>query len=232
MSDVFDAHVFSLSDARRELADFKRLLDGNNTLREREQVLAGFDRWPNLCVLFGIFHGKVRTGDLIRREFPVPNRLRADLAVTRAGSACFCLVEFEGATPDCIFRSSPKRISSKGKTKRPRQVAEWAEAFEKGFSQIVDWAWAIDMHRQDKEMVDAFGTDRPDCVGVLVIGRNSAISGATAKDRWDWRAKHVKASNWPVYLFTYDDLHEEFAVELTVREEDAARTNTPDPTSP
>ena len=47
----FDDHIFSLTDAETELAEFKTLLDTNADLAERDQVLANFKQWPNLCAI-------------------------------------------------------------------------------------------------------------------------------------------------------------------------------------
>ena len=49
----FDDHVFSLTDAEVELAAFKDFLDTNADLAERDQVLANFRKWPNLCAMIG-----------------------------------------------------------------------------------------------------------------------------------------------------------------------------------
>lgn len=217
----FDKHTFNLAAAIDELGEFKRLLDDNQALKERDQVLHSFDRWPNLCLMFGKFNLKVDIGDHYRRELSVANLMRADLGVTRAGSDAMCLVEFEGASPNCMFKPFTPGTNSKGKKRRPRQAAEWAEPFEKGFSQIVDWAWAIDTHRQSTEMVDAFGSDRTDCTGVLVIGRDTGLTAKTSQDRWKWRGKHVTVANWPVSLMTYDEVYRNFDAALKLRQADA-----------
>lgn len=202
---AFDPHGFDIAQAQVELAEFKKLLDTNTDLKERDQVLSGFAKWPNLCAMFGLYHGRIRIADRIRREFTIGQLFRADLAVAKSGTDYVCLVEFEGASAECIFRP--------GK----RKVDEWAQAFEKGFSQVVDWAWAVENHRLLPEFKDAFGSEWPDYQAVLVIGRDTALDGYTPRDRWKWRGRAVTVSGRPVTLVTFDELFLDFDTEIKSR---------------
>lgn len=203
--DLFESHAFDIIEAQGELSEFKHLLDTNIDLKERAHVLSGFARWPNLCALFGKFHGQISIADRIKREFAIEGYFRTDLTVKKAGTDNVCLVEFEGASANCIFRS--------GK----RTVDDWSPAFEKGFSQIVDWAWAIDEYRNTPPFKDAFGSDRPDFVSVLVIGRDTALKSATAMARWKWRSRFVSVGGSSVTLLTFDDLYFQFDTEIKSR---------------
>jgi Domain of unknown function (DUF4263) len=203
--EFFEAHSFDNKTARAELAEFKALLDNHVDLKERAQVLAGFARWPNLCAMFGTFHGRISIADRIRREFRIEGYFRTDLAVSKAGTDSVCLVEFEGASPNCIFKPGD------------RYIDDWAPAFEKGFSQVVDWAWAIDEYRQTGPFRDAFGSDRPDFVSVLVIGRETALANVTPMARWKWRSRNVNVGGRPTTLLTFDELHFQFDTELKSR---------------
>jgi Domain of unknown function (DUF4263) len=200
----FEVHAFDLLQAQAELVEFGQLLHSTTDLRERDQVLKAFDRWKNLCALFGLFHAKIRTADRIRRECTIEG-FRADLAVGLSGTNAWCFVEFESAKPHCMFRQSARR------------VPEWSRHFEKGFSQIVDWAWAHDVYRDTGPFVDAFGSSRPNCLGVLVIGRDSELRSATARDRWEWRSKKVVVDGWIVTLLTYDELYFHFDAEIKAK---------------
>lgn len=124
----FEDHVFDLAAAGQELAAFKHLLDTNSDLAERRQVLAGFDMWPNLCAMFGFYHGRIQFADRIKREFRIGSFFRTDLTVRRSDTDGICVVEFGGASRKHIFEPSEAGID------------RWARSFEKGFSQIVDWA--------------------------------------------------------------------------------------------
>jgi Domain of unknown function (DUF4263) len=206
----FDDHVFSLTDAEAELAEFKALLDSNSDLAERAQVLANFTKWPNLCAMMGQYNGRLGVGDLIRREFRILPHFRSDLTVRRAGTDNICLIEFEGASDRHIFADSDRGVDT------------WAARFEKGFSQIVDWTWALDHYRKTGDYVDAFGGERPNIVGVLVIGRSTSLSTTVRKDRWEWRRNKVKADSFTLTLVTFDELHRDFEMWVGHRKMDRA----------
>ncbi|SFV07424.1 protein of unknown function [Methylobacterium sp. 174MFSha1.1] len=207
---AFDAHAFSLTDAEVELGAFKALLDTTTDLAERDQVLANFRTWPNLCALMGQYNTRVGIGDLIRHEFRILPHFRTDLTVRRAGTDNVCLIEFEGASDRHIFEASERGIDP------------WARPFEKGFSQIVDWTWALDHYRKTGDYVDAFGGERPNIVGVLVIGRSTSLSTMVRKDRWEWRRNKVKADSFTLTLVTFDELYRDFEMWMSLRKMDRA----------
>ena len=206
----FDDHVFSLSDAETELAEFKTLLTNNSDLAERDQVLTNFKKWPNLCAMMGQYNSSLGFGDLIKREFRIVPHFRTDLTVRRANTDNICLIEFEGASDRHIFEDSGRGIDT------------WARAFEKGFSQVVDWTWALDHYRTTGDYVDAFGGQRPNIVGVLVIGRSSALSSSNREDRWAWRRNKVKVDSFTLTLVTFDELYRDFNTWIGLRKMDRA----------
>ena len=201
----FDAHVFSLRHAEDELAQFKALLDTHADLAERDQVLKNFDNWPNLCAMMGQYNSRLGIGDLIKREFRVLPHFRTDLTVRRSGTDNICLIEFEGASERHIFEDGN------------RGVDRWARSFEKGFSQVVDWTWALDHYRKNGDYVDAFGSERPNIVGVLAIGRSTSLSTKVRMDRWEWRRNKVKADSFTLTLVTFDELYRDFEMWIGLR---------------
>jgi hypothetical protein len=201
----FDEHVFDPAQAEIELNEFKTLLDTNTDLAERKQVLANFAKWPNLCAMFGYYHGRIQAADRIRREFRISSYFRTDLTVKRSATDAICVVEFEGASTRDIFENSNRGVDT------------WARPFEKGFSQVVDWAWALDTYRTAPDFVEAFGSARPNIVGVLVIGRSTSISDGVPKDRWEWRRNKVNVDGFKVSLVTFDELYDDFSIYLAVR---------------
>ncbi len=207
----FEDHVFDLAAAGQELAAFKHLLDTNSDLAERRQVLAGFDMWPNLCAMFGFYHGRIQFADRTKREFRIGSFFRTDLTVRRSDTDGICVVEFEGASRKHIFEPSEAGID------------RWARSFEKGFSQIVDWAWALDTYRTNPDFIDAFGSSRPNLIGVLVIGRLACLTRTVAKDRWEWRRNKVNVDGMKVSLITFDELYQDFKVMLTLKRTGLAR---------
>ena len=202
---LYDDHVFHLGDAEVELAEFKDLLDANTDLAERSQVLANLRKWPNLCALMGHFNSRLGTADLIKREFRIVPHFRTDLTVRRGGTNNMCLIEFEGASDKHIFEDGD------------RGVDQWARAFEKGFSQVVDWTWALDHYRNNADYIDAFGSARPNIVGVLVVGRSTSFSSSVRKDRWDWRSTKVKADSFTLTLSTFDELYDDLATWISLK---------------
>jgi len=205
MSGYFDTHVFDATAAEAELKQFKALLETNVALAERKQVLANFSMWPQLCSLFGTYHPRIKAADLIKRELKIGAHFIADLGVRRSGTADVCLIEFEGAAENDIFSA---RLNG-------RKVPPWATAMEKGFSQIVDWAWALDTYRDAPDFQDAFGSKRPNVMAVLVIGRSSSLCDATKKDRWEWRSRWIAPSCIQgMQLQTYDNLFEYLDIQL------------------
>ena len=206
-SRFYLSHAFDANAAQRELAEFKSLLDANQVLKEREHVLKSFDKWPNLCLLIGEYHPRIREADLIKREFEIANYFRADLAVRQDSNSDVCLVEFEPAGENDIFKLSD-----------PKRIPPWSNAMEKGFSQIVDWAWAIDNHRDQAEFKDAFGAKRPKVTAVLVVGRDASLSDHVSQDRWEWRSEWAKFPNISaIFLQTYDELYRALDVRLKLR---------------
>lgn len=155
--------------------------------------------------MIGQYNSRLGIGDLIGHEFRTLPHFRADLVVRRAGTDNICLVEFEGATDRHIFEESQ------------RGVDPWARYFEKGFSQVVGWTWALDHYRRNGDYVDAFGGERPNIVGVLVIGRSTSLSTAIRTDRWEWRRNKVKADSFTLTLLTFDELCNDFQSWLGLR---------------
>lgn len=211
-SSYYDGHVFDVAAAQTELAEFKTLLASTTALAERAQVLSNFRRWSNLCAMFGTYHPTIRLANLIKRELTVGHHFVADLGVRKAGTDSVCLVEFEGAKANDIFSG---RLNK-------RKVHPWGTALEKGYSQVLDWAWALDTYRDTPDFKDAFGSKRPVVMGVLVIGRSSSLSDHTRKDRWEWRSRWTAPTGLSgLQHCTYDDLYEYFAIQIAV---EAGRT--------
>lgn len=155
--------------------------------------------------MFGFYHGRIQFADQIKREFRVSSFFRTDLTVRRADTDNICVVEFEGASDRDIFAESDRGIDT------------WARPFEKGFSQVVDWAWALDEYRNNSDFIDAFGSSRPNVVGVLVIGRATSLAAQTPKNRWEWRRNKVDVDGMKVSLVTFDELYADFELMLSLR---------------
>jgi hypothetical protein len=206
--NVFIPHDFNFFAAEQELKVFADLLNGSRDLKERDHILKLFRKSPNLCVLMGTY-ASINNVDMLKHEFRIGEFLRADLAVTRGENRSFCLIEFEGAFEGCIFDRT-KRI-----------LPTWGEAFEKGFSQIVDWSWAFQNRNSDPTFRDIFKSETPRCMGVVVVGRSSELRDQTDRARWDWRSENVNVGGWRTTLQTYDELFQHLDSQIKIRRRDA-----------
>ena len=84
-------------------------------------------------------------------ERPVLGSFRCDIAVGNATARQFTLVGLEDARENSLFEPAAGR-----------DYPAWAGRFERGFSQLVDWAWRIDYERQPSVTLEAaFGTADP-----------------------------------------------------------------------
>ncbi len=70
--------------------------------------------------------------------------------------------------------------------------------------------------------MDAFGGERPNIVGVLVIGRATSLSTTIRKDRWEWRRNKVEADSFTLTLVTFDELYRDFEDWLSLGRMDRA----------
>jgi len=132
------------------------------------------------------------------------------VAVGHRTARQFTLVELEDARENSIFEVA-----------RGREYPRWSGRFERGFSQLVDWAWRIDHERQPSVTLEAaFGTVDPRIHYLLVIGRDRWI-GAAGRARLDWRHLHNGISGQRTTVWTYDDLFSFIDDRLTAAEQDA-----------
>jgi hypothetical protein len=132
------------------------------------------------------------------------------VAVGHRAARQFTLVELEDARENSIFEVA-----------RGREYPRWSGRFERGFSQLVDWAWRIDYERQPSVTLEAaFGTVDPRIHYLLVIGRDRWI-GAAGRARLDWRHLHNGISGQRTTVWTYDDLFTFIDDRLTAAEQDA-----------
>ena len=136
---------------------------------------------------------------------------RCDIAVGDSSAGQFTLIELEDAGPTSVFEPV-----------RGRDYPRWSSRFERGFSQLVDWAWRIDQERQPNPTLEAaFGTSDPKVHYLLVIGRDHWI-GDAGRARLHWRRLHNGISGQRTTIWTYDDLLAFLRARLRAAEQDAA----------
>ena len=84
---------------------------------------------------------------------------------------------------------------------------EWGRRFEHGYSQLVDWFWALDMYRDNIDFRKRFGGELHSFSGVLLIGRSKYLDD-TMRERLHWRVEKVSINSNKVICMTFDDLRE------------------------
>jgi len=146
-----------------------------------------------------------------------------DLALLVTGDVAFSgkQEEYSIAT-DFLVELEDARENSLFEPVKGRDYPRWSSRFERGFSQLVDWAWRIDHERQPSATLEAaFGTADPRIHYLLVIGRDRWI-GAAGRARLDWRHRHNGISGERTTVWTYDDLFSFVSDRLAVAEQDAS----------
>jgi len=178
---------------QQDLASYERLLASNVELTERDHILPFFRAHPDLTALLGTFHPNIITYDRLAVEVRLSGEFVADAMIGDQANNALCLVEFEDGRTNSMF------------TPRRRQATEWASRFEHGFSQIVDWLWLFDDQSSTLHFEDQFGPRPIDIYALLVVGRDSGVSGIDRR-RLQWRRSHVVVNSHHVYCCTFEDL--------------------------
>lgn len=109
------------------------------------------------------------------------------------GARAYRLVEFEDGRLNSMF------------VQRARQRTEWSPRCEHGLSQLTDWLWLLDDQEHTLVFEEIFGARPITATVVLVIGRDSGLSGADLR-RLEWRRNHVVIDSQHFYCCTFDEL--------------------------
>lgn len=207
---MFLPYARDLHALRAELDSFGQLFRPGTPLGEAEHILPFIRQSRHLAAAFGFANRALGVPDLLAIEKPLLGTFRCDVAVGHRTARQFTLVELEDARENSIFEVA-----------RGREYPRWSGRFERGFSQLVDWAWRIDHERQPSVTLEAvFGTVDPRIHYLLVIGRDRWI-GAAGRAGLDWRHLHNGISGQRTTVWTYDDLFTFIDNRLTAAEQDA-----------
>jgi len=191
----FDAVRFNASQCWSELATFRDLLDTNPSLLERQQLKPFFEGSRQLSAFIGTYVPDIEPGNLLAYEFEIAGDFIADIVIGNRETQTFCMVELEEARPQGIFAPAA------------RNMTDWSRRFEHGFSQLVDWFYALDDLDGTENFARNFGYGHSKFNGLLVIGRSGDIS-VNDRNRLRWREERVLVDSHPIYCVTYDDLHQ------------------------
>jgi len=197
---------FSLDLARckKELAEFKKILDGKATLTERDDILPFFKSHKHLAALVGSYNPKINAFDRIATEFSLFGDYSCDLVVGDSTSHNFCFVEFEDASPKSIFTKKPGKSSP-----------EWSARFDHGFSQILDWFKILEDQKRTVQYKAKFDSDVIQYVGLLVIGRRHYLDDAQY-ERLLWQSEQVQVGARQVNCITFDELFQTLALKIAI----------------
>ncbi len=188
----FDEHVFHLGQFQQELAEFSELLVAKKELDERKVILPFFRSCRQLSAFFGSVVTEISAFDRLAYEFDIFGDFRCDLAVGDSQAHAYCFIEFEEAKRQSVFKKSKNKITP-----------TWGAAFERGFSQIVDWLWKLDDQRQTKRFNRVFGSSEIQCIAILVVGRDCFVDDM---ERLRWRSSRSTVGHIKVYAYTYDQI--------------------------
>jgi len=195
MSKELSKFQFSLDQCELELAEFGALLDSKDALSEKNDLLPFFAARPHLAAFAAFWNLHITEIDLFGFEFDLFGNFRCDWATGHAQSGEFVLVEIEDARPHSIFGGGDKYHE------------EWGRRFEHGYSQLVDWFWALDMYRDNVDFRKRFGGQLHSFSGLLLIGRNQYLDDSM-RERLHWRMQKVSINSNKIVCMTFDDLRE------------------------
>jgi hypothetical protein len=194
----------SLAQCKKDLDQFKKLLDGKSSLSERDDVLPFFKSHKHLAAMIGSYNPKINGFDRLATDFSLFGDFSCDLAIGDSASNNFCFVEFEDASPSSVFTK-----------KRGRSTPEWSGRFDHGFSQILDWFAILEDQKRTAQFKAKFEADVIQYVGLLVIGRRQYLDN-TQYERMRWRSEHVLVGSRQVNCITFDELYQTLALKVTL----------------
>jgi hypothetical protein len=214
MSDVGDAHVvlpgfqaitIDIAQCRRDLDAFDALLASRDELGERRDLLPFFRDHPQLSLFLGAYAVNLDGYDRLAYEYDLFGLFMADVVVGDWTRKSYCFVELEDATSRSIFEPPGQR-----------RTTLWGSRFERGYSQVVDWYWALDSQRDTQQMERLLGKRGVEMTALLIIGRDKYVTSAD-RLRLEWRRQHAVVGSRQIICRTYDEVARGLRTKLEVR---------------
>jgi hypothetical protein len=191
MSKELSKFQFSLDQCKTELAGFAALLDSKDELSEKQDLLPFFGSRPHLSAFAASWNLHITEIDLFGFEFDLFGNFRCDWAAGHAQSGNFALVEIEDARQNSVFGGGDKYHD------------EWGRRFEHGYSQLVDWFWALDSYRGNTDFRKRFGGgELHSFSGLLLIGRSKFLD-ETLRERLHWRVEKVSINSNKIVCMSF-----------------------------
>lgn len=182
---------------RAELDEFSELLKSKSELSERNELQPFFKSRAQLTAFIGAIIPNIGPANQVAYEFSVFGDFGSDIVIGNRERSTFCAIELEDARPNSIFN----RLET-------RSTTEWGRRLEHGFSQLVDWFYVFDDHKNSAGFARHFGYGHVQFFGLLLIGRSADLL-AHDLNRLRWRSDRVSINAHRIYCKTYDELHEE-----------------------
>jgi hypothetical protein len=193
---TFESVTVDLELLSGELDDLGRFLSDNKTLKERDQVLPFFKGRAQLRAALGLLNANVELPDRIAVELELFGDCFCDAASGDSNTSSYMLVEFEDAMEYSIFR----------RLERGKTLRRWSPRFERGFSQLVDWAWRLTTEGSSSAAYRRiFGANDAAIHFLLIAGRDADLSSDDIV-RLRWRANNISFGAFKMSCCTFDDL--------------------------
>ncbi len=198
---------FSAEQCAQELIAFKKLLQGSPSLEENKDIKPSLTKAKHLTAFIGTYFPDIGPANVLAYEFEIAGDFAADIVIGNLETQNFCMVELEDASPLGIFVPGNRRVT------------QWNPRFEHGFSQLVDWFYALDDLRGTERFTRDFGLGHVIFHGLLMMGRSDHVKDED-RNRLRWRAEHVLVNSKKINCLTYDELSR--GLERRLREYPAA----------
>lgn len=198
---ALETFVFDIALCLKELGEFEALLNAKKELSESDDVLPFFRSHRHLLAYAGSLAPGIASFNRVSLEYSIYGDFRADAIIGDWDKKSYCLIEFEDAREQSVFKKSA------------RTNLEWSSRFEHGYSQIIDWLWKVDDFRQSGTGRAIFGPDPFDFMGMLVIGRDCFL-GDTERCRLNWRTYKTVINSQRIFCLTFDQLARELRSSL------------------
>lgn len=181
---------------RVQIDAFGAILKSNTSLSEKADILPFFNKRPQISAFIGSYMRDIGPATDYVFEYPFYGDFAADLIVGDKPGRKFCVIEFEDGRKDSNFKATKSKATT-----------EWSRRFEHGFSQIVDWFTLLDDVKNTARFKKDFGTDHIRFSAMLIIGRDSGVTGYD-RSRLEWRTEKVRVDSHNVECVTFDGLYE------------------------
>jgi hypothetical protein len=216
----FATVVFDPVQCRAELDALRDLLASNQELSEGKDLLPLFRKSPQLAAFLRATIWDLGPANRLAYEFQIFGDYAADIVIGNYGKGTFCAIELEDARPSSIFHKPEGKATP-----------EWGRRFEHGFSQLVDWFFSFDDHKNTTGFTKNFGFGHIRFFGLLLIGRSKDLT-AHDQTRLRWRSEKVAVNSHQVYCWTYDELYESLESDWRLFSQAASKSHPPAPSPP